>query len=235
MFTEAPYQPPRFRTILGGAIIFGLLLVMVWQLSTVTKSFGYALLYVPAQLGIVHQVGSQEIQKVQVQDDGWVTITVANPGSYLVYFDSFNALQRTDADLATGKPPWLVVQTAATHEPLTIDYVTRGLAIYDTPFAGGRPTFRVNITQAGSYRVWGSKTAALWLVPDYITGHETDTMLAIVGELAILIILSRVLWYGTHRQQYAARKAQKQRVDQRRVQAEAFWQREREQSGKSKH
>jgi len=233
MFTEAPHQPPRFRNILAGAVAFGLLLTMVWQLSAVTKCFGFVLLYLPAQLGIVRQATPQGIQ--QIQAAGWVTITVANPGSYHIYLDSYDFLQQTDADLLTGKPPWLLIQEIPSHEALAVAYITRGLRLYDTPFAGGRPAFSVNITHPGEYRVSARKAAALWLVPNYITGQETLMTLAIIIELAALVILSSGLWYWSHRRQYAARDVQRQRHDERRAQAEAFWKREHEQRTKSDH
>jgi hypothetical protein len=231
MFTQAPYQRPRFRALLGGAIAFGLLLALLWQSSAVTKYLGFSLLYLPAQLGIVRQATPQEV--LQVQAAGWATLRVATPGPYHVYLDSYELLGQTDADLAMGKRPWLLIQAAPSYEPLAVEYVRRGLRLYDTPFAGGRPAFSVTITHPGEYRVSARKAAALWLVPDYTSGHETRITLAIIAELAAVVLVSSCIRYWSHREHRAARRVQEQREDQRQAEAEGFWQRERQRGRKS--
>jgi hypothetical protein len=231
MLTEAPHQPPRYRNILIGAICFGLLLVLIWQLSAVTKYLGHSLLYLPAQLGVIRQVTLQEVQPVQAP--GWTTITVSDPGPYHVYIDAFDILAQTDADMAGGREPWLLIQGLPSHEPLAVEYVLRGLALYDTPFAAGRPTFAVDITRPGEYRVSARSATALWLVPDYTTGQERRITLAITVELAVLLVAGALIWYWRRRRHYAARRVQIQQQDRRRSDAAAFWQRENERGTKS--
>jgi hypothetical protein len=219
------YNPPQYRAIIIAGVIFLIILALFWLLSDTVKFVGAPFLYLPDKLGLVRQVGSTEIQAIDLAFTP-ATITLAQPGRYLVFTGDYKLLQLNVAIDARSKP-WLSMQASNTKRPVTVTHVARGLRPYDTPLTRGRPIFAFEIATPGTYEFrYPTEKASIALVPDYTTGNEVTITLVYVFQIAVIGFVLGAVSYRRRR----GFRDWKRRLDakqaQRRAHGDIFWQNE---------
>lgn len=193
--TDFGYRSPRIGSILLGIALVVVLLILLCSLSQVVKWVGTALLYLPARVGLVRLVTPDEAIPVDLALQG-NRIQVTAPGRFAVFVDDADLLILTDTMLASGTPPWLKMKRVSTGTLLPIEYVSRGLLVYDTPVVPGRPVFTVEVPVAGDYELTHAvRRTTVWLVPDYTTGNESRYLSVILAQVLILVIILGWVFY----------------------------------------
>ncbi|MGQ9832989.1 MAG: hypothetical protein ACUVRJ_04205 [Candidatus Villigracilaceae bacterium] len=66
--SEPAYPPPRLHSILCGLLAAVVLLFLFAFLGDIVKWTGAVMLFMPARLGLLHQVGADEIQAVDFKN-----------------------------------------------------------------------------------------------------------------------------------------------------------------------
>jgi hypothetical protein len=222
---DQSYHPPRFRTIIIAGIVFLIILALFWLLSDTVKFAGAPFLYLPDKLGIVRQVRSTEIQAINLAFTP-TTITLAQPGRYLVFTGDYKLLQLNVASDARSKP-WLSVRALGTNRPVTVTHVARGLRLYDTPLTRGRPIFAFEIATPGAYEFrYPTEKAGIALVPDYTTGNEGMITLVYVFQIAAIGFVLGAAFYHRRRDFRDWKRKLDARQAQRRARGDIFWQNE---------
>jgi hypothetical protein len=179
---------PTFRSIFGGIIVAVLLFLAFMNLSTVLKYAGAVLGFIPGKLGLIQVVKPQEVIPVDVTTSPTV-INIPQPGIYMLYTDNYDLLVINDAVVEAGSKPWLKIE-GEDGEEIPVRLVERGLAIYDTIWAKGRPVAKFAIAKPGNYSIrHPSRPDEADIVPDYITGHENWIIFLFGLELAALIMI----------------------------------------------
>jgi hypothetical protein len=117
-------------------------------------------------------------------------VNFAQPGAYILYTDNYDLLVINDAVLDAGSKPWLTIEGEDGGQ-IPIHLVERGLALYDTIWAKGRPVAKFAIRKPGNYSIsHPSRPDVADIVPDYITGHENWMIFLFGLELAALIMFT---------------------------------------------
>ena len=182
---------PTLRSILGGISLFILLCLAVIWLPGLTKWAGAIFTFVPGQLGLIDVISRDEVMPVDMNTSP-TTLAFDKPGEYLLYTGNYDLLAINDAVVAAKAKPWFRLLTDANQE-IAITLVERGMVIYDTPLAKGRPVAHFEIIAPGTYTmVHPTRLDYAYIVPDYIFGHE--------GRIVTLMILQGLMlafafWY----------------------------------------
>jgi hypothetical protein len=189
MTTGAP-PPPTYRNIFGGIAVVVLILIGFIFLGNIVKYVGAALTFIPAKLGLIHVVTPEELIPIDLGVSP-TPFVVSKAGRYSFFTDNYDLLVINDAALAAGAKPWLKIASASnSDEEISVTLVGRGLAIYDTPLAKGRPVATFEITQPGEYTIaHPTRPARAYIVPDYTTGKENLLNFFIIVQIVGLILV----------------------------------------------
>ncbi len=216
---ESTYRPTTVRAIVIGVVVLGLLCVVAWSLGSMVKVLGAPFLYLPDKLGIIRQVHRAEVISFQLSQSP-TTVTLA-AGRYALYLADIDLLASTDLMIEAGGSPWLAVKSLDTGQSQPVSFITRGMALYDTPFAPGRPIMSFTAPVAGRYQLTQvPRPIEAAVVPDYTSGHETLLLLIYIVQLAVILGVPALLYYVRHREEWEMTAALRA---QRRSEADAFW------------
>lgn len=216
---ELTYRPTTVRAIVIGVAVLGLLCYVAWSLGSVVKVLGAPFLFLPDKLGIIRQVHRAEVISFHLNQSP-TTVTLA-AGRYAVYVADIDLLTATDLIIEADGPPWLAVKSLDTGQPQPVSFITRGMALYDTPLAPGRPIMSFAAPAAGRYELTQApRPVEAALVPDYTSGHETRLLLIYIVQLAVILGVPALLYVRRHREEWEMAAALRA---QRRVEADAFW------------
>lgn len=182
--------PPTFRSIFAGFSLGILLLLAFFNLPVLFKYTGAVLTFIPAKLGLIQVVRSQDVMPVDITTSP-TSIAFEKPGDYVLYTDNYDLLVINDAVVEAGEKAWFKIETEDA-ESIDVTLVSRGMAIYDTPLAKGRPVALFKITNPGTY-IWThpSRPTLAYIVPDYTSGKENWITFLIIAELVVLVIVVR--------------------------------------------
>ncbi len=181
------YRSPRLTSIIGGIVLAVLLLLTLCMLGNVVKSVGAAVYLVPAKLGMLTQVRAADVATLDMQRSPSI-LAFSRPGPYHAYTADLHLLEVAGLLGDSNAEPWLVIRSVRTGEKVPVDFVTRGVRPYDTPYAPGRPILSFAIPAPGEYTLTHpSRPATLAVVPDYTTGQETALTLAVVAEVLLVV------------------------------------------------
>ncbi len=207
------FQRSSIRSMVVGIGIVVIATVLFFcNLSSIVKTMGWALLLVPHQLGLIEGSSPDEIQTVDLSTPVQ-EIAFARSGPFLVYYD----FPFSSSDSAHDAPPHLVITCRGTDERVPLEPVDRGLRLYDTPFAKGRPIYAFRITTPGACQLTHSiRSASISIVPDYGTGKETVIAAAYAVQLAALGAV-----FGTPLYVRGRRRRRQQREQRRETAARA--------------
>ena len=113
------------------------------------------------------------------------------PGLYTVYTNDYDLLVINDELIKHKMAPWLEITEISSGTPVKVDYVERGLRIYDTPLAKGRPIHTFHIENPGAYEIGHlTKQVSIYFLPDYMTGNEDLIAMSFLSQLAILLVVA---------------------------------------------
>jgi hypothetical protein len=216
-------RTPRFRDILLGITAVVVCIVVLINLGAVAKFVGAGLLVIPSALGIVRRVGSEEISTYDLSRSPTL-LGISQPGRYAVYAYDSDLLTVSDQLEESKAAPWITIQSQITGQKIRVDFVGRGLRLYDTFLAKGRPVLSFVITQPGTYVVYHpAKESTISIVRDYVTGQERLITLAFLVQIGLVAVPVTVVLL---RRYLARREVRKKSQRETRLRAEAFWQRE---------
>ena len=177
---------PTFRSILAGIAAGILLLLAFFNLSTLFKSLGAVLGFLPDQIGLIQVVHPEEVMTVDMSVSP-STINFTEPGDYLVYTNNYDLLVINDAVVEAQSDGWLTIESES-EERIPVQFISRGMALYDTIYAKGRPVARFTIESPGSYHILHpTRYDTANIVPNYISGRENWITFIYLAELAIII------------------------------------------------
>jgi hypothetical protein len=221
MTTGLP-KPPTCLSIGLGISLLILSLLAFFRIPDIVKSTGMVLMFVPAKLGIIDMVIPRDVVPQSIERNP-STITISKPGHYLFYTDNYDLLVINDAIAGSDAKPWLNMQLAESGTKVEVTMVERGLSIFDTPFAHGRPVLMFTITEPGTYQMMHPTRPGdyLYLVPDVTTGKETLITFVIVVEIALL---GSVIIILVRRRTAPSRQLRKEAQANNRARFERTWQ-----------
>jgi hypothetical protein len=183
------------------------------------KKMGDTLLFVPEKMGLVQRVRPDEVRSLKLVA-GKVIIQRFEPGKYLIYTNDtqlFLALETRARGTDEEEQPWLTVRSAddslSRHSVMS---VIRGLRLYDTPQAEGRPILRFDIDKTGDYEIRYGLTrfgAAVSVVPDRASGKEWR--IAWLSLIQIAVVLGPFCAYFARRWKKAIASRRRLQKEQR--------------------
>ncbi len=227
--SESTYHSPRIRDILLGVLLFLIILGAFCSLPDIVKRTGNMLLFVPAKLGVVTRVSAEEVRTIDLRTPSPVVLAFPQPGRYAVYTGDQQILMLTDTMLEEQTRPWLRVISSVGNSSANVSFVERGLRLYDTPLAEGRPIFTFVIRQPGGYKLaFPNRLAAISIVPDYTTGKERTIFAAYLLQILVAVLVFAALYYRRRPTPWAQARMRKQTQAQRRKETDAFWETMRE-------
>ncbi|MGB9674477.1 MAG: EGFR-like transmembrane domain-containing protein, partial [Anaerolineales bacterium] len=216
-----PPPTPTIRAIVLGILLFVLILGLVGNLGEIVKGTGYLLYYPLGKLGLLKQVTSNEVFAVDMSV-ARQTLVFKTAGNYAFYTSNLDLLMITDAISEGDGKPWLKLTCADDGKAVEVDFVHRGLMIYDTPLAKGRPIFVMSIPQPGTYVMQNAtQPGALgYFVRDYVSGQEKSLTIYIIVEILLLISPFGIYEYRHLRKKSNLIKVHQQ---QNRLRADNLW------------
>ena len=224
---EQKPRSPRLWHVIVGVLAPSFLLCLLMVLLISLKMIGYYFLLIPARLGLVQLAAPSEIWRVDLRTATQVRIVLERPGLYAAYSLDTEILTRADRACQDGFAPWFHVQLETTGETIPLSCVARGMALYDTPFAAGRPFYTFEVRTPGKYLVqYSHAQGVLYIVPDYTTGHEAAIVAIYVVEFLILLIPPGLVIYLQLRYRQARVRRITDPQKQRHARGDAFWQAE---------
>ncbi len=219
MFQQSS-RSPTLSAILIGILIFLALLVMYFFLPSLVKWIGYPFQLIPSWLGLVERVKPNEVMPVDMNDSPSM-VHIDEPGGYLFYTNDLDLLTITDQLMAGSGHPWVDITCVETGEELQPQYVDRGMAFYDTPFAPGRPVYSLVFPQAGDYIfVHPQKYTVAAFTPDNLTGREGLFTTLMLLQLALIATPFAYRWYRVNSKRWEVERTLR---DQNRERTERFW------------
>lgn len=179
---------PTFRSIFAGIAAAILLFVAFLNLPILFKSAGAVLGFIPSKIGLIQVVKPEEVTPVDLSTSP-STIVLEQPGDYLLYTNNYDLLVINDAIVEAGSDVWLTIVSEKGDEiPVTL--ISRGMAVYDTIHANGRPVAMFTIDAPGTYSITHpTRYAIASVVPDYVNGHENWITFLYIAEVALLIYI----------------------------------------------
>jgi len=209
---------PRLRDI-GLALLISLIaLIVLLQLGDVVKLAGAALYWLPAQLGLVEQAQPADVWRhdLQTLPEG---LDFSAAGRYAIYTADYDLLMMSMTMRETRDASWMVLTEAATGRRAPLQWIDRGMRIYDSHLAPGRPVFSVEIARPGIYTLKAPhRPAEIAIVRDYVTGNEGRIAAVFALEIALLLAPLGVLvgrpYLRQSRALAAARRARREEVDE---------------------
>ncbi len=211
---------PTFRAMLVGIAIVIIAMMLVCALGDVLKIVGSPFLFIPGALGIVQTVGPEDVRTVPMADSPTI-VRLMRPGLYAVYIDNADLLAITDSLINANGNPWLKVKALDNGEKISATLIDRGLRLYDTPYARGRPVINFAITRPGAYELTHPRrTITMSIVPDYSTGRETLFTLIYLVQIALVAGIVVFFWRRRTRTERTAAKTEREAWITR---ANAYW------------
>jgi len=220
------YKPPGFLAIIGGVILFVVLIGLACSLSTTVKLVGYGLLYVPSRLGLVDVPRPETIQRLDLESTP-VNAYFKNAGTFEVFTSNYELLTISmQMEESTSNISWFHVADPNTGERYPVANVSRGLMPYDTPFAKGRPVLRFTIDKPGLYQLSfpTPPAASLYFVPDTTTGKEWLIWLIYLGEVGLIFGVPGWFYFRGWRRESEHLAAMHRTM---RARADRFWEEEK--------
>ena len=213
-------QAPTFRAMLVGIVMVIIGMMLVCALGDVLKVVGSPFLFIPGVLGIVQTVGPEDVRTVEMADSPTI-VRLMQPGLYAVYVDDADLLTVTDALINANGNPWLKVKALDNGENIRATLIERGLRLYDTPYARGRPVINFAITRPGAYELTHPRrNITMSIVPDYTTGRETLLAFIYLVQIALVVGIVVFFWRRRTRTEGAAAKTERDAWIKR---ANAYW------------
>jgi hypothetical protein len=146
-------------------------------------------------------------------------VSFAEPGRYALYTGDYDLLTITDAIKEGDKPPWLTIKSPDTGQQLSMEYVDRGMRIYDSHVAPGRPVMTWIIPRSGFYLMEHTRRPALiGIARDYLTGNEGRIAAVFAVETALIAAPFIILFGGRY---WRKREAYRRMQHTRRAEADA--------------
>jgi hypothetical protein len=193
MTTGFPKQP-TYRSIVIGIGLFLLLLLAFFRIPEIVKYTGAVLMYIPSKIGLVDMVKPREVIAESLANSP-TTVALPERGAYALYTENYDLLNLHNAAVESGKLDWIKIQPEASGQAISFDIVDRGLALYDTPFARGRPLLTFSVPQAGRYQIiHPTRPDTFYIVPDDFTGKESAILLVICLEVGLIFAVVSVIF-----------------------------------------
>jgi hypothetical protein len=213
-------KAPTFRAMLIGIVSVIIAMMLVCALGDVLKIVGSPFLFIPGALGIIQTVGPEDVRTIPMSDSPTI-VRLLHPGLYAVYVDDADMLTITDALINSNGHAWLKVEALDTGEQIPTTLIDRGLRLYDTPYARGRPVINFAITRPGAYELTHPRrNITMSIVPDYSTGRET--LFTLIYLVQIALVAGIVVFFWRHRTR-TERKAAKTEREAWITRANAYW------------
>jgi hypothetical protein len=219
---EMTYRSPTCRSIVLGGIAFLALMVGALRSAEIVKLIGSPLLILPERMHLIDSLHAHDITRIDSDGELEMVLDFMRPGLYAIYTANTSLLLNTNARMDEGKLPTVHVIEANGGNEIPVHYFQRGLRIFDTRFARGRPIVGFQIERPGRYVLLSpSIEATIFLVPDYTTGKEGLLTFAYLIQTGIIFTPIAVLFYRQYRKQ---RERMRQLDGLKHIQGEAFWQ-----------
>ena len=213
-------RTPRLRDILLAVIALGVLIVAFINLGAVVKLAGAGFMVIPSALGFVHRVSPQEVFTYDMSRSPTL-VGISQPGRYALYAYDSDLLTTSDQLEQSNAAPWITLKSQITGEAVPVAFVGRGMRPYDTYLAKGRPVLSFVIAKPGMYvMTHPAQPVPISIVRDYVTGNERTLTLAILAQIAVVVIPLMFLYTRRYLVRLDARKAAQRR---KRQESEAFW------------
>lgn len=214
------YKSPTLRNVLVGILIFIVIVLGFSSLSNLVKTLGRVLMFVPSQMGFYPLSSADEVIPVSLASNP-TDLTLIHAGTYQVFADDYDLLNITLLIENSQSSPWLVVHSKAGGASIPVNFVHRGLRLYDTPYAAGRPIFSIDFPSPGVYQLsHPAKPAYLYLVPDQTSKYAGTILISFVLEIALLAGLVYIYYRYRRRMQNLRIREIEARTRER---AEQFW------------
>jgi hypothetical protein len=214
------YKSPTLRNILVGILIFFVVVLVFSSLDNVVKTLGRILMIVPSQMGFYPLSSADEVVSVNMASNP-TNLTFIHAGTYQVFANDYDLLNITLQIENSQGSPWLVVSSKASGENIPVSFVHRGLRLYDTPYAAGRPIFSIDIPSPGEYQLsHPSRPANIYFVPDQTSKYAGTILFSFIVEIALLAGMGWIFFRSRHRAQNVRIREIEERTRER---AEQFW------------
>jgi hypothetical protein len=211
---------PTLRNILVGILIFIVIILMFSSLGNLAKTVGHVLMIVPSQMGLYPLTAAGDIVSIDLSSNP-TDLTFIHSGLYQVFTDDYDLLNITLQLEQSQGSPWLVVKSNSSGTSIPVDYVRRGLSLYDTPYAAGRPIFSLEIPSPGIYQLnHPRRPVTIYFVPDETTNYAGTILFSFIVEVAFLVGLVLFVYRWRRQAQYARIREIEERTRER---AEQFW------------
>jgi hypothetical protein len=214
------YTAPRTRSIILGIAAFLVLVMLILSLGDLTKWVGAAFMFIPARLGLIQQVTAADVIPVDLSTNP-TRVEITRPGLYALYAGDRSLLEMAlDAESKRGQP-WANIKFIPGGEKVPVSFVARGLTLYDTPLAKGRPVFSVTIKSAGTYEIQHPvRPVIIAIVPDLTSGNECTLGAFFIIQLAIIAYFP----IRSYRRRRRAQQANLREIDSlKQIRGEDFW------------
>lgn len=183
---EAP--PPTFRSMFAGIAAAILLFLAFLNLPFLFKSAGAVLGFIPGKIGLIQVVKPEEVIAIDLSLSP-STIVLAQPGNYVLYTDNYDLLVINDAIVEADSESWLRIQ-AENNEEIPVTLISRGMAIYDSIHARGRPVATFTVESPGTYSmIHPTRYATASVIPNYTSGRENWITFLYIAQVALLIYI----------------------------------------------
>jgi hypothetical protein len=203
-----------------GVLIFFVVVLVFSSLDNVVKTLGRILMIVPSQMGFYPLSSADEVVPVNLASNP-TSLTFIHAGTYQIFADDYDLLNITLQIENSQGSSWLVVKSEPSGENIPVSFVHRGLRLYDTPYAAGRPIFSIVIPSPGEYQLsHPSRPASIYFVPDQTSKYAGTILISFVVEIALLVGLVSIYLRSRHRMQNARIREIEARTRER---AEQFW------------
>jgi disulfide bond formation protein DsbB len=214
------YKSPTLRNILVGILIFLVIVLIFSSLDNLVKTLGRILMIVPSQMGFYPLSSADEVVPVELKSNP-TDLTFIHAGTYQIFANDYDLLSITIQIEQSQGSPWLVVRSKADGVSIPVNFVHRGLRMYDSPYAAGRPIFSIDIPSPGVYQLnHPTRPVSIYFVPDETSAYASTILFSFVVEIALLAGL--VLFYYRSRRQ--TQNARIREIEERtRERAEQFW------------
>jgi len=141
-------------------------------------------MFLPDQVGLIDMVYPKDVQSIDFAQTP-VSVDIQKAGHYLIYTNDYDLLTINDSILKSHAKPWLNAESKD-GEIINVELVSRGLILFDTPFASGRPVVRLFFPGSGEYQFFHpTRPIRVDLVPDYLTGNEATLVLFLILQVTI--------------------------------------------------
>lgn len=211
---------PTLRNILVGILIFVIFILLFSSLGNLVKTVGHVLMIVPSQMGLYPLTPAGDITSIDLSSNP-TDLTFIHSGLYQVFTDDYDLLNITLQLEKSQGSPWLVVNSKSSGASIPVTYVRRGLSLYDTPYAAGRPIFSLEIPGPGIYQLnHPRRQATIYFVPDETTNYAGTIVFSFIIEVALLVGLLLLVYRWRRQAQYARIREIEERTRER---AEQFW------------